>query len=387
LSTYVALRLRKLPVVHWFLEPNFLLEPEQKIIVRTQHGCEIAKVLRALPEGREIQIPPEAFVKEIVRFVQPEDQKSLQEIAKKEAEAFCKARGMIAEHKLSMKLLKAEYLFDESRLIFYFKSETKVDFRELLKSLATTFKTRIELRQIGVRDETKLLGGIGCCGKEVCCAQFMASFYPVSTKMAKDQNLSLNPSKLSGVCGRLLCCLAHEHAYYASFHGKFPKIGADICVDSEKAKVLDINFLTQKLLIGHADRRKTFASLDVVKGKKDPVTGKNLWWVQEPGRPEPDLTVLTQPPLVAQPSVNKSKEGRKRDEKESPVPAQSGKNSIESTPEPEETSTLSGSDRNMLPDENSDESWDDGDGEDEAIVPAHDVDDASLPGDSEKPKT
>jgi len=290
---------------------------------------------------------------------------------------------MIAEHKLNMKLLKAEYLFDESRLIFYFKSETKVDFRELLKSLATTFKTRIELRQIGVRDETKLLGGIGCCGKEVCCAQFMASFYPVSTKMAKDQNLSLNPSKLSGVCGRLLCCLAHEHAYYASFHGKFPKIGADICVDSEKAKVLDINFLTQKLLIGHADRRKTFASLDVIKGKKDPVTGKNLWWVQEPGQPEPDLTVLTQPPLVMQPSGNKAKDGKRRDEKETPVSPQSVKNDMEGVNETEEPPIPSDSDHNTVSPENSGESWDTGD--DEELVP--DSDKTSVPDGSEKPKT
>jgi len=214
-----------------------------------------------------------------------------------------------------MKLLKAEYLFDNSRIIFYFKSENKVDFRELLKSLASIFKTRIELRQIGVRDEAKLLGGIGCCGKEVCCTQFMTSFLPVSTKMAKEQNLSLNPSKLSGICGRLLCCLSHEHKYYASFKGKYPKIGSEIVVGEETARVMDINYITLNMLLGFRDRRKVSYPLDVVKGKRDKPTGRNLWWIQGEDEPEPDLSVLLE--NLNPPGTGKKKKRSNKINKES----------------------------------------------------------------------
>lgn len=292
MSQFVALRLRKLPVIHWFLEPNLALESTQKVVVRTQHGQEVATVLRTRPTDVPIKGGDDQFVKEILRLLTPEDQQKLHELCQREREAFLKARALVAQHKLDMKLLRAEYLFDQSRLLFYFKSEIKVDFRDLLRSLGQTFRTRIELRQIGVRDEARLLGGIGCCGKEVCCAQFMTSFGQVSTKMAKDQNLSLNPEKLSGICGRLLCCLAHEHEYYASFHGKYPKLGAEIAIGSEKAKVMDINFITQKALVGFLDRRKLFVPLAQIKGRKEPVTGRNLWWSQEEGQPEPDLDTL-----------------------------------------------------------------------------------------------
>jgi len=247
-----------------------------------------------LSDGRSIQLPTEPFIKEIIRPIEEKDTETLNDIAKREREAFIKSRDLIAQHKLNMKLLKAEYLFDLSRLILYYKAENKVDFRELLKSLASTFKTRIELRQIGVRDETKLLGGIGCCGKQVCCAQFMTSFQPVSTKMAKEQNLSMNPGKLSGICQRLLCCLAHEHEYYASFHGKYPKIGAEVLVGNEKGRISDLNFLTQKAVLGFSERRKLVVSLEKICGKKDPQTGRNLWWVQEPGTSEPDLSLFFQ---------------------------------------------------------------------------------------------
>ncbi|MBF0501654.1 MAG: hypothetical protein HQM09_16060 [Candidatus Riflebacteria bacterium] len=265
-----------------------------------------------LSEGESVAIEGEPFIKEILRIMEPADLETAREISKCEAEAFGKARRIIVDHKLPMRLLKAEYLFDQSRLILYYKSETKVDFRDLLKSLAGQFRTRIELRQIGVRDETRLLGGIGCCGKMVCCAQFMQTFHPVSTKMAKDQNLSLNPSKLSGICCRLLCCLAHEYEYYASFHGKFPKLGAEILIGNEKARVSDINYITQKLLVSYFDRRKNAYSLDHIKGRKDPSTGRNLWWVQEPGVPEPDLTLLTIIPTSIKPegkTLEKTKEG------------------------------------------------------------------------------
>jgi len=293
-SRYVSLRFRKLPVVHWHLEPQLDLSPGQKVVAKTLHGQEVGTVLAVLAENTEPKTPTEPFVKDIVRVVDENDRVTMSEICKKEREAFLRSRELVAQHKLEMKMLKAEYFFDQTRLILYYKSDIKVDFRDLLKSLATSFRTRIELRQIGVRDETKLLGGLGCCGKEVCCAQFMTQFTQVSTKMAKDQNLSLNPVKLSGICGRLLCCLGHEYEYYASFHGKFPKLGAEIVVGPEKGRVMDLNYITRTLLIGFWDRRKVTVSLDIVKGRKDAATGRNMWWVQEEGQSEPDLGILFQ---------------------------------------------------------------------------------------------
>jgi len=293
LSQYVALRLRKLPNLHWAILPDMEIEPPQDLVVTTQHGCEIARAMRIVdskPSGLKGESDP--FIVEILRPINDDDRSKIDELKKKEREAFLQARDKIQHHQLSMKLLKAEYLYDYSRLILYFKSENKVDFRDLLKSLASQFKTRIELRQIGVRDETRLLGGIGCCGKAVCCAQFMNTFYPVSTKMAKEQNLSLNPAKLSGICGRLLCCLAHEHEYYASFHGKFPKLNAEIVVGSETARVMDINYITHKILLSFIDRRKVHYALDQVCGRKDQATGRNLWWISLPGEGEPDLSIL-----------------------------------------------------------------------------------------------
>ncbi len=313
MSQFVALRLRKLPVVHWYLEPNLALESTQKVLVRTQHGCEVATVLRAVPSNRPSKLASDPFIREILGPLQDSDRAKVRELCQKEREAFLKARSLAAEHRLNMKMLRAEYLFDQSRLILYFKSDIKVDFRDLLKSLGSAFRTRIELRQIGVRDETKLLGGIGCCGKEVCCAQFMTGFGPVSTKMAKDQNLSLNPAKLSGICGRLLCCLSHEHEYYASFHGKYPKVGAEICVGNEKAKVMDINFITQKALVGYYDRRKLFLPLAQIRGRKEPVTGRNLWWSQEEGQPEPEMATLLEVYQITE-IVQKAKEAREAKE-------------------------------------------------------------------------
>jgi len=293
-SQYFALRLRKLPTIYWVVKPDDLnFEAPQDLVVTTQQGCEVGRVMRVVdtrPAGARDEGDP--FVIEVLRLVNDEDRAKLAELKIREKEAFLQAREKIQHHQLCMKLLKAEYLFDYSRLVLYFKSESKVDFRDLLKSLAGIFKTRIELRQIGVRDETKLIGGIGCCGKEVCCAQFMNVFYPVSTKMAKEQNLSLNPVKLSGICGRLLCCLAHEHEYYASFHGKYPKLGAEIVVGSEIARVMDINYITCRITISYADRRKVQHALEQIKGRKDQATGRNLWWVSIPDQPEPDLSLL-----------------------------------------------------------------------------------------------
>ncbi len=326
MTQYVAVRLRKLSVVYWFVKPeNVELLATEDILVNTQHGCEVARVLRTT-DVKPVDLDEEnPFVTDFVRIVNHEDRIHMKELRSKEKEAFVQARQKIEEHQLPMKLLKAEYLFDGSRLIFYFKSDNKVDFRELLKSLASLFKTRIELRQIGVRDETKLIGGIGCCGKPVCCAQFMNIFYPVSTKMAKEQNLSLNPAKLSGVCGRLLCCLAHEHEYYASFHGKHPRITAEVVVGEETARVMDINYITRKVILSFADRRKATYNLDDICGRKDATTGRNLWWVKAESEEEPDLSVLLKnlnPPGTGK--KHKKSEANVNSENDSDLPEDTG---------------------------------------------------------------
>ncbi|MBF0409606.1 MAG: stage 0 sporulation protein [Candidatus Riflebacteria bacterium] len=289
---YVSLRVRKLPLVHWFAEPRLILEPEQKVLIQTTNGLEVATVLRMLPEGRTVNITGMPFIKEIIRALTPKDKEMLLEISDREKDAFKRSKLLVEKHKLPMKLLKSEYLFDYSRLILYYKADRKVDFRELLKSLAAAFRTRIELRQIGVRDETKLLGGIGCCGKTVCCAQFLHSFHPVSTKMAKDQNLGLNPTKLSGMCSRLLCCLSYEHAHYLSFHGKCPKLGSVILIGEEIGWVNDINYISEKMAIALPDRRKIHQPLGLIKVSKDPNTGRNLWWVNDPNKKPPEIQYI-----------------------------------------------------------------------------------------------
>lgn len=333
MNQYLHLRIRKLPVVYWIKFSDLDFEPPQEILVKTQHGLEVASALKITeqePKSDGENENAQDFISQIIRPINEEDRAKICEIALKEKDAFIKAREKIEYHKLPMKLLKAEYLFDYSRLILYFKSDTKVDFRELLKSLASIFKTRIELKQIGVRDEVKLLGGLGCCGKEACCAHFMTSFYPVSTKMAKEQNLSLNPAKLSGICGRLLCCLAHEHAYYASFHGKYPKINAEVVVGQDTARVIDINYIAKKVLLSFKDRRKIYFSLDIIKGKRDVPTGRNLWWldnVEQFG--EPDLSLLLK-------NLNPPGSGKKKKKADRQDKQEKGPDTRSDTPSDEE---------------------------------------------------
>jgi cell fate regulator YaaT (PSP1 superfamily) len=330
------------------------MSPLTDYIVKTQQGLEVARCLRDSEKAPVVDGETEPFVKKVIRPLNDEDRQKLDEIKLKEREAFVKTRAKISEHDLSMKLLKAEYLFDYSRVIFYFKSENKVDFRELLKSLAAMFKTRIELRQIGVRDEAKLLGGLGCCGKEVCCAQFMTNFYPVSTKMAKEQNLSLNPAKLSGICGRLLCCLGHEHKYYASFHGKFPKMNAEVVVGEETARVMDINYITQKLLLSYPDRRKAYFDLEVVHGRKDKVTGRNLWWIQQEGEEEPDLSVLLK--NLNPPGTGKKKKKSSSGNKSASDNVAKPENAEKSKPKTAGNSNKKESEKKDKPDSDSDQS-------------------------------
>lgn len=218
-----------------------------KVIVETQNGIEFGTVSAANHgvESKSIVKP----LKKLLRKATERDMKKLEENRKKEADAFKICEELIASHKLDMKLIEVEYSFDSNKIVFFFTSDGRVDFRELVKDLAARFHTRIELRQIGVRDEAKLLGGIAICGQPYCCKQFLSDFQPVSIKMAKEQGLSLNPTKISGSCGRLMCCLKYEQDAYEYLNSFTPNVGATVKTPNGIGTVTDVNLITGNLFV------------------------------------------------------------------------------------------------------------------------------------------
>lgn len=222
-----------------------------KVIVEMQRGKELATVSEdnhLVPEDKIVQP-----LRKMVRFANQKDFARVEENRKKEAEAFRVCEKKIAEHNLDMKLTKVEYSFDASQIVFFFTADGRVDFRELVKDLAAEFHTRIELRQIGVRDEAKMLGGIGICGQPYCCKQFLNDFEAVSIKMAKEQGLSLNPTKVSGSCGRLMCCLKYEQDAYEHLASFTPRVGAIVKTRDGKATVIDSNLISGNLIVKLTD--------------------------------------------------------------------------------------------------------------------------------------
>ena len=214
------------------------------LIVETARGLEyggVAVANKVVPES-EVVLP----LRPVIRIATADDDAKNEENKKKEREAFSVCLGKIADHGLEMKLVEAEYTFDNSKLLFYFTADGRVDFRELVKDLAGVFRTRIELRQIGVRDEAKMLGGLGSCGRPVCCKAFLSDFAPVSIKMAKEQSLSLSPTKISGICGRLMCCLKYEQDSYETMRKQMPRPGRDVRTPDGDGTVLENNVITEK---------------------------------------------------------------------------------------------------------------------------------------------
>jgi len=210
---------------------------------------------------------------EVLREPTPDDYKSLEEDAEVERDAFKVCQQLISKRKLPMKLVKVEYAFDRSQALFYFTAETRVDFRELVRDLAHKFRTRIELKQVGVRDEARILGGIGYCGRELCCKAFLKSFQPVSKKMARDQNLTLNPSKISGICGRLLCCLIYEQETYEELRRKFPKEGSMVDTPSGPGRVKMLNPLKGLVEVQlEGGTTKSFDVSVVASARKEPTS-------------------------------------------------------------------------------------------------------------------
>ena len=256
----VGVRFKSVGKIYYFSPGDIKAELGDHVIVETVRGVECGEVVIANRQIDDSQIA--SPLKPIIRLATEQDMKTLSKNKEKEKEAFKICEEKIAYRKLKMNLVDVECTFDNNKLLFYFTAETRVDFRELVKDLAAVFRTRIELRQIGVRDEAKILGGLGICGREFCCKGYMGDFQPVSIKMAKEQGLSLNPTKISGTCGRLMCCLKNEHNVYEELLKITPKIGALVVTpDGDKGRVEDVNLITGKLRI-KTDKSEVPVTLD-----------------------------------------------------------------------------------------------------------------------------
>lgn len=232
-------RLREMGSVFCWKCEGFVLKTGDIVIVEAERGLDYGQVIS---DPVTVEKSDES-VKVILRLATDADRKQIEENKKKAREASLTCEQKVSEHKLDMKLVGAEYSFDRSKILFYFTAEGRVDFRNLVKDLAKVFKARIELRQIGVRDEAKMFGGFGPCGRELCCCRFLKDFEPVTIRMAKDQNLSLNPPKISGLCGRLMCCLSYEHEHYKEMNRGLPREGERIDTPEGKGKVISVNVL------------------------------------------------------------------------------------------------------------------------------------------------
>lgn len=252
----VGVRFRPAGKIYYFAPDDLQIEVGQHIIVETARGVEYGLVVIGIREVSEdsVVLP----LKPVMRIATAEDDKKEAENKEKEKKAFDICLEKIRKHGLEMKLIETEYTFDNNKVLFYFTADGRIDFRELVKDLASVFRTRIELRQVGVRDEAKILGGIGICGRELCCHGHLPEFIPVSIKMAKEQNLSLNPTKISGVCGRLMCCLKHEQETYEYLNSKLPSVGDTVKTkDGLSGEVSSVSVLRQtvKLIVEIDDER------------------------------------------------------------------------------------------------------------------------------------
>ena len=277
----------------YFFDPGpYWPTPGDFVVVETARGIEFGEVVTSVREiNDEVLQQP---LKKVVRVATAEDIQHAQANKAGEKEAYAICQKKIAEHKLDMKLVSVEYTFDNSKILFYFTANGRVDFRSLVKDLAAVFKTRIELRQIGVRDEAKMLGGLGPCGRPICCGAFLGDFQPVSIKMAKEQNLSLNPTKISGVCGRLMCCLKYEQENYEQTRKRMPKVGKEVITPDGPGVVWDLNIIKETVRVR------------IQKGDSSELKDYPVADVQRPGQPAPvreEAAPAEQPASAEAPAV------------------------------------------------------------------------------------
>jgi cell fate regulator YaaT (PSP1 superfamily) len=265
----VEVRLRELGRMHYFNCGESDYPVGEYVVVEADRGQDYGLVISEPEVVLEGDL--EQSIRKIVRKFGPEEEHKVAENAKEAKQAMEVCNKKIAHHKLAMKLIDVEYSFDCSKIIFYFTAEGRIDFRELVRDLAAHFKARIELRQIGVRDEARMVGGIGCCGRELCCASFLKDFEPVNIRMAKEQNLPLNPTKISGLCGRLLCCLRYEYETYRVLQRTMPRQGARVTTAFGEGRVTEVNVLLQKVAVELDEGRSVQLGVDEVQNKR----GKN----------------------------------------------------------------------------------------------------------------
>lgn len=253
----IGVRFRNVGKIYYFNPRTFQIKPGEHVIVETARGVEYGTVVLGPKEVTDDQVVQP--LKDVIRIATPKDDIKAEQNRAKEKEAYQICVRKIRERELEMKLIDVEYTFDNNKVLFYFTADGRIDFRELVKDLASIFKTRIELRQIGVRDETKILGGMGICGRGLCCHTYLSEFVPVSIKMAKEQNLSLNPTKISGVCGRLMCCLKNEQETYEYLNKKLPNVGDNVTTpEGLRGEVQSVNVLRQlvKVIVDVNDEKE-----------------------------------------------------------------------------------------------------------------------------------
>jgi cell fate regulator YaaT (PSP1 superfamily) len=267
----VGVRFKEAGKIYYFDPGKYKLGKDQHVIVETARGVEYGEVVIGEKEVKKSELV--APLKKVMRIASSQDAETVRQNREDTAETFRICQEKIAEHELDMNLIDVEYTFDRNKIIFYFTAEGRIDFRELVKDLAAIFRTRIELRQVGVRDEAKLIGGIGQCGRELCCKTFLGEFEPVSIKMAKDQNLSLNPIKISGLCSRLMCCLKYESCNYESKGDSvhYPAIGSNVMTSLGAGRVKEVNKREKIVLIELSDTKKieSFPLDEVAEGDEE----------------------------------------------------------------------------------------------------------------------
>ena len=294
------------PGDHWPMAGSF-------VIVETARGLEYGQVITGVREVDDDLIA--SPLKPVVRLANEEDARHAEENEKFEKEAYAICQRKIDEHQLDMKLVGVEQTFDNTKILFYFTANGRVDFRSLVKDLASVFRTRIELRQIGVRDEAKMLGGLGPCGRPLCCGTFLGDFQPVSIKMAKEQNLSLNPTKISGVCGRLMCCLKYEQDHYEATRKRMPKIGKEVETPEGFGSVVDLNILretvTVRIFKGDSSELKVFPVDELKWNRPVPLPER-----EQPGEGKPARRRTARPAI----SSNPQSAGEAVTETEEPAP-------------------------------------------------------------------
>jgi len=270
----VKVKLRSAGEISFFLSGGMKFEPGEHVIVEADRGLEYGEVISPGEELKET-CPARKPVRKIIRKANPWDRQQIDKNREKTKDLMNICAQKIREHSLPMKLVDAEYSFDRSKIIFYFTSENRVDFRGLVKDLASIFRVRIELKQIGVRDEARMVGGFGPCGRQLCCGVFLRDFDPVTIKMAKVQNLPLNPSKISGLCGRLMCCLGYEHDCYKMMAKRLPKPGKEIKTEYGKGKVIGVNPIQGTITVDLGEGNIKSIKVDGKPEKKEEKKGRD----------------------------------------------------------------------------------------------------------------